>query len=81
MLNRPHIRIDMRLTDEHIFNAIKDLLHDGSGRIPYEVVAQKCECHPETVRRSVSRLQKAGRLKFEGGSGRLPVKYAGLTDG
>ena len=65
----------MRLTDEHIFKTIKELLPEGNGRLTYEKIAIVCECHYETVKVSVRRLQHAGRLEMTGGRGRKPVSY------
>ncbi len=75
MFSRPQVRIDMRLTDEHILKTINELLPSGHGCLPTRQIAELCKCHPDTVRHSVRRLQAARRLEMDGGSGRKPVTY------
>ena len=75
MFNRLHFRIDMSLTDEYVLKTISELIPEGTGQLQYDKVAEKCKCSPRTVHRSVRRLRDAGRLQFEGGSGRNPVTY------
>lgn len=67
----------MSLTDEHVFKTISELIPEGEKQVQvaYEKVAEKCNCHPLTVKRSVRRLKEAGRLTFEGGKGRRAVTY------
>lgn len=72
---RPIIRIDMRLTDNFVYSAIAELLPTGEGQLTYNTIANKCQCHPETVKDVVKRLSNAGRLVMNGGKGRRPVIY------
>lgn len=80
MLADPHIRIDMALTDEHIYEVISSILPTGEGEISYERIAGLAKCHFNTVRNSTRRLESAGRLKMVGGKGRRAVIYKVVKD-
>lgn len=69
------IRIDMSLTDEHIYTILKNRLPATGGRMSYEEIAQLARCAPCTAKRSAKRLEAAGRIELEGGSGNRKVFY------
>lgn len=72
---REVIRIDMSLTDEHIYNILKTKLPATGGRLSYEEIAQLARCAVITAMRSTKRLEAAGRIELEGGSGNRKVFY------
>lgn len=69
------IRIDMSLTDNHIYQILEELLPHREGKLTYDQIASKAGCHKNTVINSTKRLTSAGRIATEGGKGREPVKY------
>lgn len=75
VFNRPHLRIDMALTDERILEVITEALPDGKGELSYDRIAALAKCHFNTVKNATRRLEGAGRLQMRGGRGRKPVTY------
>ncbi len=75
MLTTRPIRIDMSLTDDHIYNTIKKLIPRTKGLITYEQIAEASGCGLQTAFRSTRRLASAGRIVMSSGSGRRPISY------
>jgi DNA-binding Lrp family transcriptional regulator len=59
------IRIDMRLTDDHIFNILKSKFGHRPGEITLKEIAREAGCAVDTVFNSIRRLEHAGRLRTE----------------
>ena len=65
----------MRLTDDFVYKTICDLLALGLTSPTDTKLASLCACNKYTIRRSVKRLESAGKLIVQGGRGRRPVSY------
>lgn len=56
------IRIDVRLTDEHILNVIKEKLGTQPGELTLQQIAAQAKCSKDTVFNAIRRLEYAQRL-------------------
>lgn len=57
------LRIDMTLTDEHVFEFIAQNSDNGKARLTLQQIAAAIGCHPNTVWSATNRLQSAGRIR------------------
>lgn len=65
----------MSLTDEKVFEVLSGLLNNPEvNEISFSLIAELASCHLNTARNAVYRLEKAGRLRADGGRGK-PLSY------
>ncbi len=66
------VRWDMRLTDKSVLRE----LHNRTSEISQEEIAQRLQCHANTVQRAIGRMKDRGYLELLSGGGRVPSRYA-----
>lgn len=64
-------RWDMRLTDKHVLREI----HQRPD-LSQEEIAQRLQCHENTVQRAIKRMRDRSYLERVSGGGRVPTRYA-----
>lgn len=63
-------RWDMRLTDKFVLREI----HQG-GAASQQEIAERLQCHENTVQRAISRMKRRSYIERVSGGGRVPTSY------